>query len=504
MNRNKMLKSILITLTFVLLIFSSVTLFAQHRGDNLSFQGLTYKDNLSTKASAMGSAFTAVSGDISSLFYNSAGLAGINNFQITFNINQYQRNWRENQNWNTDRQFTNLPLYLEGLYIPLRENSGRWDYDIYKDTLTEYVVNNPQLGVDPYDDAAADWKNTENEFGFKNLAVAVPFYLGERKFVAAASYLRNNISDYDRNETFLSPTLTSYDYEEFIKVVNGIDTLNVKWNHYLRQRTGSMNNIIIGLSNEVFENVMVGVGVNIQTGQSDDYQSLSRFGDFHLIDAQKFKFFFVDTSTVISGTSNYNSASFNIGAIVQLSKLKLGLKIDLPYSLTRDWNYTEQQIGSSTTNETKTGTDEVQIPAIFNFGLSFQPVDAFLISFNYEYAPYSKAEFSFAAGDTTFRHWVDQNSLGIGVEYKMFEYLSLLAGFRSIPEVFVPDGAAIKDKGPGSDSYNFGVSVNTIVGRFDLAYEYRKLKYYDQYYSNTNYVFESNSSLMFGFTYLFQ
>jgi long-subunit fatty acid transport protein len=504
MNRNKIFKSILITLTFVLLICSSATLIAQHRGDNLSFQGLTYKDNLSTKASAMGSAYTAVAGDISSLFYNSAGLARVDNFQITLNINQSNRNWRENQNWNTDRQFTNLPIYLEGLYIPLRENSGRWDYEIYKDSI-DYIVNNPQLGVDSYDEAAADWKNTLNKFGFKNLAVAVPFYLGERKFVAAASYLSNNINDFDRNETFLSPTLTSYDYEEFIKVVNGIDTLNVKWNRYLRQRTGSMNNIIAGLSSEVFENVMVGIGVNVQIGQSDDYQSLVRFGDFHLIDAQKFKFYFVDTSTVISGTSDYNSASFNIGAIVELGKLKLGLKIDLPYSLSRDWNYTVQQIGdSTTTTETTSGTDEVQLPAIYNFGLSFQPVNNFLISFNYEYAPYSNAEFSFADGDTTFRHWVDQNSLGIGMEYKMFDFLSLLAGFRSIPEVFVPDGAAIKDKGPGSDSYNFGISVNTFIGRFDLAYEYRKLKYYDQYYSNTNYVFESNSSLMFGFTYLFE
>ena len=503
MDKYKILKLIFIALMIALFIFSSSALYSQHRGDNLSFQGLAYKDYPSTKAAAMGGALSAVSGDISALFYNPAGLARVDKFQISLNMNQYGRRWRENQNFRTNRQFTTLPLYLEGLYIPLRENSGRWDYELYKDT-TGYLYNLPQLGQDPYSEAAADWKNSKNEFGFKNLTIAFPFNALDRDFVAAASYFRNSINDFDRNETYLSPFFTSYDYETSIRLVNGIDTLNVEWSRFLRQRTGSMNNIVAGLSNEVFENVMVGFGVNIQFGKSDDLQSLVRFGDLHLIDAQKFKFYFVDTSTVTSGTSKYKSASFNIGAMVELRKVKLGIKIDLPYTLTREWNYTKERKGVNTSTENLSGKDEAKIPAIYNLGISFQPVDDFLISFNYEYAPYSKTEFSLASPDTSFRKWADQNTLAFGLEYKMFDYLSLMAGYRAIPEVFIPDGAAIKDKGPGANSYNFGIGVTTFLGRVDLAYEYRVMKYYDSYYSHTNYAFESNSTLMLGFTYSFE
>ena len=503
MECNNNIKAILFTLMFALLMIPSATLLAQHRGDNLSFQGFGYKDNLSTKASAMAGAVTAVSGDISSLFYNPAGLAGIEKFQISFNVKRYNRHWRENQDYRPNNAFSTLPLYFEGLYIPLRENSGRWDYELYKDTLN-YIVNAPKLGVDPYDEDAADWKNSKTEFAFNDLTVAVPFNLFDRKFVAAASYLRNVINDYDKNDTYQKPFFTSYDYETTIRLVNGTDTLNVEWSRFLRQRTGYMNNIVAGLSNEVFENVMIGIGANIQFGQTEDLQSLVKVGDFHLIDAQRFKFYFNDTSTVISGTSKYNSARFNIGTMINVSKIKLGVKIDLPYTLTQEWNYTKQDSGATSLTQVLSGKDEVKMPAIYNFGLSFQPIDDFLMSFNYEYAPYSKAEFSLASSDTTFRNWVDQNTIAFGLEYKMYDFLTLMAGYRTVPEVFIPDGAAIKDKGPGANSYNFGVSLNTLLGRFDLAYEYRTLKYYDSYYSNTNYALESNSTLMFGFTYSFE
>jgi hypothetical protein len=507
MDINKMLKKIFASLMFASLVLPSLTLYAQHRGDNLLFQGLFYKDNLSTKASAMGGAMTAVPGDISSLFYNTAGLAKIDNFQISFNVNQYNRQWRENQDYFPDRQFITLPFYFEGLYVPKRENSGRWDYELYKDT-TGYLLNNPKLGKDPYDAEVADWKNSKNDFGIKNIALAFPFNLKDidnelfdSKFVVAAGYVRNTINDFDRNDTYLSPFFTSYLYEDCIRTVNGIDTLVVNWSKFTRQRTGYMNNIVAGISNEVFENVMVGFGVNIQFGNSNDLQSLVRVGDIHLIDAQKFKFYFNDNSTVISGTSKYSSASFNVGTMVEISKIKLGIKVDLPYTLTRDWNYSKVVTGNANHTQYLTGKDKIKIPLIYNVGISFQPVDEFIICFNYEGAPYSKAVFALSSPDSAYRNLIDQNTLSFGIEYKMYDFLSLMAGYRSLPEVFIPDGAAIKDKGPGADSYNFGISLDTYLGRVDLAYEYRVLKYYDSYYSSTNYVFESNSTLMLGLTY---
>lgn len=503
MERIAKLKMLLLVIMTLMIAAASTDTFAQHRGDNLSFQGLTYKENFDARSSAMAGALTAVAGDISSLFYNTAGLARIDKFQISVNAGQYNRHWRENQNYYADRQFTTLPFYLEGLYIPLPENSGRWDYELYKDT-TGYLLNEPELGLDPYDEKAAQWKNNLDDFGLKNISVAFPFSLGERKIVVAASYYRNSINDFDRNQTFLSPMVTSYDYEtDFKRIVNGVDTLNVKWSRFLRQRTGTMNNIIAGISNELFKNVMIGVGVKIQNGESDDYLSLARYGDLHLINQQRFKFYFVDANKIVSGTSKYSSTAFNVGAMVELNKLKLGVKVDLPYTISREWNYSTVETGETNSSINASMKDEAEMPAVYNFGASFQPVDDLLISFNYEYAPYSKAKFKFAAPDTTFRQWVDQTTIAFGLEYKMFDFLSVLGGYRSVPEVFIPDGAAIKDRGPLTDSYNIGLSIYTFLGRVDLAYEYRRMKYYDSYYSNANYNFESNSSMVVGFTYMF-
>ena len=501
MNFYRNIKTVLQFSMLVIVICCSTNIIAQHRGDNLSFQGLSFKDNIDVKASSMGGAVIAVSGNLFSLFYNPAGLAKIDKIQISISANQYNRHWRENQNYYANRNFTSLPFYLEGLYVPKIENNGKWDGDLYKDTA-KYLINAPKLGHDEYDEEVAQWKNDKSESGLKNISAAIPFSLGERKFVVAAGYYKTQINDFDRNETFLSPMFQSYDYETgFKRTVNGVDTLNLEWSRFLRSRNGSMNNIVAGISNELTENIMLGVGIKIQSGESDDYLSLNRAGDFHLIDAQKFKFYFVDYQKVVAGTSKFSSTSFNIGAMVNINKVSLGFKIDLPYTLTREWNYTTTEKGIKNTSKTQSLKDEVKMPATYNFGISFHPVENFLMAFAYESTPYSSAEFNFGAADTTFRKWSNQNTLSFGLEYKMFSYLSLMAGYRSIPEVFIPDGAAVKDKGPISNSYNIGFSLKTALGCFDFAFEYRSMKYYDSYYSNANYVFEKSSNILIGYTY---
>ena len=506
MVNNRKYKLVKIIVMFAIFIFTPAILEAQHRGDNLSFQGLAYQDNLSTFSSSMGGAMIAVPGDISSLFYNTAGLAKINKFQISISGSQYNRQWRENQNYWSNRVMLELPMYLEGLYIPLPENNGKMNYDIFKDSGSNYYLISPQLGKDPYDESAADWKNSKKLSGIKNASIAAPFNFLDAKFVVAASYLRNSINDFDRNDTYLNPFFSSYDYEQnIVREVTGLgkDTLLVHWSRFTRQRTGFMNNIHTGIAAELLENIMFGAGVNIMTGNSDDFQSLVRVGDFLLRDAQQFYFSYIDSAAVTNGSSKYSSIKGSLSTMITLNAVKLGLKIDLPYTLKRDWNYTQQVKGADTSIQYASGRDQVVMPLVYSLGISFQPVETFLVSFSYELAPYSKAKFSIASMDSSYRKWTDQNTLAFGLKYDMSNLISLMAGYRTIPEVFVPDGAAIRDKGPGSNSYNFGLTLNTDYGRVDFAYEYRVLKYYDSYYSNTNYAFESNSTLMMGITYSF-
>ncbi len=129
------------------------------------------------------------------------------------------------------------------------------------------------------------------------------------------------------------------------------------------------------------------------------------------------------------------------------------------------------------------------------------PSNRFTFAIDYEMAPFSKADFSLASNDTTFRQWVNQSSLRFGVEFKASKLISLMAGYSSVSVPFVPDGAALTDRGPSSQNYTAGISFNIFGGHLDAGYEISILKYYDQYLSNTNYKYQSLTNLILGYTY---
>ena len=103
----------------------------------------------------------------------------------------------------------------------------------------------------------------------------------------------------------------------------------------------------------------------------------------------------------------------------------------------------------------------------------------------------------------TFHSLPDRNSYRFGVEYKVTKWMSLLSGYQNVPELFIPDGAANKNRGPAWDSYSFGLSFNSEYGRIDASYEWKQLKYYDSYYSNANYQLEINNNIELGYSYSF-
>ena len=488
-------------LVLALSVILSGSAFSQNRGNNLSFQGLFSENPLGVKALAMGGAYTAQTGDVSSLFYNPAGLSDLPKIQINVAGNYNTELWREFQQWRPDRLFVTLPFYLTGL-APLDPK-----YDGQLDTARErdpnYVVQPPKLGLDPYSKAAADWQKMFNKFAISYLAVAVPFTLLDYKFGAAVSYNRQNILDYDRNNTYLDPFIGYFGYGA-IPQVNGKDTLVFSWNNFYRQRVGFINNIPLGIGFEVVENLKIGIGANISWGNTTDYQGLVRIGNFTLIDKQKFKFFHVTYDIETNGQSTYNSMKFNAGFIYAFDRVNVALNVVLPYTLTRKWNYTTvTTTTSSSLTKNESGTDKLKLPAVLTFGVSFNPVDNVIISFDYEYAPYSNAKFTQSKPDSTFHNLPDRNTYRFGAEYKATKWLSLLAGYQNIPELFIPDGAANKNRGPAWDSYTFGISFTTEYGRIDATYEWKQLKYYDSYYSNANYQLEISNNIVLGYSYNF-
>ena len=490
----------------LLSVIFTLNLYAQHRGDDITFQGLTNQNDASVRYTAMGSAATSLIGDVSSMFYNPAGLVGVEKLQVSVSANTYNSSWRENQHYRPNRFFVTLPFYLEGLYTPLPEDNGMFDHErVWTEDQqidSSYIVKLPDLGLDPFSEEAADWKEESSKFTFNNIAVAFPFTIADNKFVVSAGYFRQyNIEDFDRNDTYLNPHIGYLGYGEMGRV-NGVDTLIVDWFRYKRQRSGPIDNITGALAYDFNQYVKVGFGLKTSWGETDDLLSINQVGTFDLVRENRFRYSYVDSSKVYEGVSNFSSTAFNIGFLFDFEKFKFGLNIDLPYTIEREWDYTVTISDSNGISSNKqTGIDKLKIPAVFNFGVSFKPVQNFTAAIDYEYAPFSKTEFEFSRNETVQNNYVDRHILKIGLEYMPTDYLSLLAGYRNIPSTFVPDGASETESGPDANSITGGLSIHTFLGRFDLSYEYRTLKYYDSYFSNTNYVTESYSNFMLGFLF---
>ncbi|MFZ2322395.1 MAG: outer membrane protein transport protein [Ignavibacteriaceae bacterium] len=502
LKRQKKLIFVQITI-FLFLLISSSQVYSQHRGDALSFQGFDQINGTGVKVEAMGGANLALFGDVSAIFNNPAGLAGINGYQFSVSANSFEKNWRENQDYRPNRQFVTLPFYLEGYYVPDPKNNGKFDNKTFFSD-TNYIVSDPKLGLDPYSEAAADWKVKKSGFSFNNVSAAVPFKLFDRQFVAATAYnKRYNVLDYDRDQTYLDPHIGFAGYGGLVpRVTAAGDSVRVNWYDYIRSRDGNIEQVNIALASDVTKFLKVGFSANISSGETNDYNSLDKIGYFDLIGgANNFKFSYDYLNTVVKGTSKFTSTSFNIGAIIVLDRFNLAIKVTPPYTLERKWNYTLTISDTNgIRNENLSGVDDLKLPIGYSFGLSFNPVDQFVIAFDLEKSSYSKSTVTLATPDTNFRNWADQTIIRVGVEYKVLDYLSLLAGYRNTTTLFVPDGAATEDQGPNSTNYSAGISLNFFFGRFDFAYEKRIMKYFDSYFSNTNYSTETYDNFLFGYT----
>ena len=502
---SKNLKNFIMLIVLYQLILTSYAS-AQHRGDVLSFQGILGEQENGVKAQAMGGAYTSVSGQLESIFWNPAGLSGVDDWQISISGNTYNKLWRENQVYRPNRQFVTLSFYLDGLYTPDPANNGKLDYEIFKDDST-YFVAEPNLGQDVYGEETADWQVEKNSFSFNNISAAYPFNISDQQFTIGAAYgYRYHLLDYDRNQTYLDPHPGTDEYGGHIdRITSPGDSVRIYWSDFERVRDGKVQSIDFALSYQLNPNIMFGLGINVLNSETDDSQRLARIGYFDLIDGPNSFRFSYDTLIVsTSGVSEFSGTSFNLGAILEFEHISFGVNVTSPYTITRKWNYqTTTRNATSAETESISGEDKMEIPLSFALGLSIMPVNSFRFAVDVKQKNYGDAEFVYAQPDSSLRTFVDQTIMSFGFEYSPFDFLAILGGYRHQTEVFVPDGAATKDEGPDINAWSLGLSLRTRFGIFDLAYVTTSMKYYDSYFSNTNYVSESLDRMLVGYTYTF-
>lgn len=488
-----------------LLAFGSTTLLAQHRGDRFSFQGLDEIVDGGAQSVAMGGAWTAMSGQLDNLFHNSAGLVFLKKWTVSISGNYYKKDWWENQAYRPDRYFVTLPFYLEGMYVPDPKNNGVLDRDLALDS--SYVVHPPKDSGKQVDSKeAADWTRQKSAPVFNNVALAVPMRLFGRDVVLAAAYQQKlNFLDFDRNDTYLVPMLGTSLYQGFVQRMNGNDTLNLKWYRYQRERSGSLHSVRGAVSVKITKRLSLGLSLDYTFGTSTDLLQLDKKGYFGLIDENKFFFTFDTLNHSERGTSDFSTLNSAIGLQYHFESMTVGLNVQLPRTITRNWRYTITDQTANALKSSKTsGEDRLEIPASYRFGLAFKPVKAFTFSLSYGFAPYSHSNVTLGQADSTFHKWPDQHTLMGGLRYRATDFLTLMAGYRWQSALFVPDGVGYRDRGPDKTSITFGSQVSFgALGSVILAFETKSLKYHDTYFSNTNYATEKFQNVVIQYVYQF-
>jgi len=516
----------------MVLIFACMQtmLFAQHRGDDLSFQGVN--DLLSTNSGITHTnVFNASSKEIKSILLNPAGLGTLERIHVSFSGSSSERSWREAQYYRPNRLFVTFPFYLEGYYIPDPANNGILDLDLALED-SNYVVSEPPMGLDRFGEEAADWKKNINSSDFKSINFAIPLNLKNKRVVFAASYTSAPIYNYDRNITYLDPHLGFTDYNMAAKVDQNKPPIRVNWSDFQRERVGISDNIIAAFSYQHNDALGFGVSYNMVSLETEDSQSLNRIGYFDLIKDNRFSFSYDTLNVQIEGTSKFNVNLIKIGGLIQKNVLNFGVYVTLPATVNKESSYsfsaTGQDSGKAFQFETDASTysldNELSLPATLNAGISVKPNDKFEFFLDIGQLTLGNNESSFKNLDTipdtlyndsdngknmiwssnAQRKYLNNVKIQTGVKFNPFKLVSLFAGYQYLPQSFSPDGAAFGKTGPPEIGITFGIDFNlNKFGKVEAFWTKRELKYYDSYFSNTNYAFQSIENLTFSYSYKF-
>jgi long-subunit fatty acid transport protein len=494
----------LMAVTLILIL--PVNGFAQDNGQNLRFQGISEVPDFMVKASAMGGAYTAVTGDLPSLFYNPAGLADLKKLQISVSGNSFKKEmWEDNFWWGGGADVILVRLWDGSMPLPPRELEGKKAYEIWpNETLPDFHI---PVGTDYFDKARADWIHQADDFGLNSAAAALPIALGKRQIVVSGGFSRSLVEDYDKNPTRLIPHPGRLPDPYWSGPDPNKTTL---WTVYERARTGPMNQLSAAVAVGVIKQIKLGVAYHQMWGKTDDNLSVKEIMQCNLTNADHdWTYAYKDGRFDQTGTSEFKTSQLDLGVVFQISRFNFGIRARFNSDITRTWEYTNTTTDAASQKTTAPikGTDKIEkIPPTLSFGLCFTPKDYAKFSFDLERTEYSKAsqvyDAAYAGPDgSSIYNWVDQTILRAGMEIKVHSRVSLLAGYQFAPKTWAPFRAAFDWEGQPTHIYSFGASIGVPFGNLDVAYQITRFKYYDAFmYGVPNNTVHTNK-ILFGYTF---
>lgn len=439
---------------------------------------------------AMGGAFGALGGDLSSLNINPAGSAVFNNslFTIsgsTFNTDNDVNYFGNRNNTNT----TNLELnQIGGAFVFNNTDSNSdwqkfslaFNFDVVDNFDNEYLASgNSTQGIDNY---------------FLNFAQGIPFgsiLLQEGEFIEDA-YL-----DIGANQGFSEQQAFLGYYGGLLDPVaendNNVDyisnaTYNTVNQDFLRSTSGYNSKFTLNMASQYKDNVYMGASLNFHNVQYTRFDQFTERGYGPTSEIQNTTF---DSFLQTEGSG----FSFSMGAIAKLNDyVRLGGSYQSPtwYRLNDDFS---QRINSDLADSDINFIDfnivnlfetyTVKTPSKLTGSLAMVFAKNGLLSFDYGYQDFSRTELR-PTSDPSFQIVNNQisNELGtvstfrLGGEYRI-EQFSLRGGYRYEQSPYA-NGNTIGDLNAvsGGIGYNFGGS------RLDFAINRSEQNINDRLFDN--------------------
>ncbi len=484
------------------IVFLASSVLAQNQGNDLEFQGLEHLDVATARTAALPASEFASPDAGQALFSNPAGLSSVNSLSLSFSYGNTSQTWWENQEYRPNRLFVTLPFYFEGQYVPDPAHNGMLDSDVFYEGLldTSYQVAEPDLGLDPYSRDASDWVKEHRLSGLTDFSLALP--LGN-KFVLSGGYATHQLApSYDRNRTWQSPHL-GYKAYGMPAMTDGIDTIRVDVFDFQRFSNLIMDEYAVAVAGKLGSHLSLGLGYSLYSGKSTDYELLNKFGIFNLIDQNDFTFTYDTLNIAYRGSSDWSGSQLRLSLGLDYERFGLSLALAGGGTMTRKWKYdysVEDTSGITVSNVS--GSVSMAVPNSIAVGMVFRPHENLNIQLAFQSKRYESTAPVTIQTDTIATAWTNQSIMSFGAEYRMFSALKLRAGYRSEPQVFIPDGAAVKDAGPVATAYSLGVGLELgHFGTFDLSWQRSDLKFADIYSTNTNYTRRQTERIMVGYQF---
>ncbi len=433
-------------------------------------------DNLQGTArfQAMGGAFGALGGDLSSLNINPAGAAVFNYSQMSITGTNYNRsNDASFGNSLQNSELNSLELnQVGGVFVfkstdsPWKKLSLAFNYDLVNNFDNEFFASgNTSQGIDNY---------------FLNFAQGAPFgnlLLGQNEFIEEG-YLRIGAEQgFGDQQAFLGYFGGIIDPTDDTSVDGTTYVSNAQYGsvnqQYLESTSGFNSKFTVNMAGQYQENLYIGASLNFHNVL---YEKLSLFEESGYDAASEIQFTTFDN---FLRTEGYGF-SFSLGAIARLNDaIRVGGSYQSPtwYYLTDD---TSQRINSDLADEDigflnfniVNLFDEyrIKIPGKLTGSVAVIFGKEGLLSFDYGYQDMSEAALrpttdpSFASENEFIAAQLGVvNSYRIGGEYRI-DQVSLRGGYRF-------EGSPYEDEGVigNLEGYSGGIGYNFGGSRLDLA-----------------------------------